>query len=323
MNKQLHFADWYASLNENDLLKIKYLEFQANWDSEEVMMELENKFYLKSELGNIPRSGKENIAFLTEELSIATNDLLSPAIPINWDSLKQLIREFKREVSMSLEEDLTSNQEDDYDHNDPPDINDSTSYSDVTGMTGLFIECAYLAGLADEYLKLEYLEYKELPYNFALLRDYDKVIEIIGKAKWIARLVYLMEFGSQKPNKNKRKPIHDFDKIFRREHRKSIPQEVLRLLGPGEADAWKLGRDNTKQWVYNGPQNSVITPFHILCELGYIEVNSREKKAKITAWLNEFNVKYKPKTFDYPSKGLVFDYFYEYLNKLKQNNASL
>jgi len=317
MKSHLDFSDWYFSLTEKDHLKIRYLEFHANFQSEEVEMELENKFYLKNELENIHSWDKGYISRLSDELTKVTNDLLNSPLPITWDNLKQLIREFKWQISLSLRDDPTPTPEDDYDYNNPPDTNDSTSYCDVTGMTGLFIECAYLAGLANEYLKLEYPEEKELPYNFGLLRDYNKVIEVIGRAKWISRLIYLLEFVSPKANKRGRNPIQSFDKIFKREYRKTIPQEVLRLLGPGEADAWKPGRHNTKHWVYDGPQNSVITPFYILYDLGYIDITSREKKAKITAWLNEFDIKYKPKTFDYPSKGSVLDYFQEYLNKLK------
>ena len=317
MKSHLDFSDWYFSLNEKDHLKISYLEFHANFQSVEVEIELENKFYLKNELENIHSWDMGYIARLSDELTKVTNDLLNSPVPINWDNLKQLIREFKWQISLSLRDDSTPNPVDDYDYNNPPDTNDSTSYCDMTGMTGLFIECAYLAGLADEYLKLEYPKEKELPYNFGLLRDYDKIIEVIGKAKWISRLIYKIELGSPKPSKRGRNPIQSFDKIFKREYRKTIPQEVLRLLGPGEADAWKPGRNNTKHWVYDGPQNSVITPFYILYDLGYIDITSREKKAKITAWLNEFDIKYKHKTFDYPSKGSVLDYFQEYLNKLK------
>jgi hypothetical protein len=108
-----------------------------------------------------------------------------------------------------------------------------------------------------------------------------------------------------------------FNKIFRPEHRTHIPDEVIRLLGMGEADAWEM-KNNKKEWVFKDPESAIMIPFYYLCELKFIEIPPRKKKEFISIWLKEFGKEYKPKTFYKPPQDYeATEHFKDYLNKLK------
>lgn len=118
-----------------------------------------------------------------------------------------------------------------------------------------------------------------------------------------------VEVSSEKPM--------PFSHLFKREHRAKMPDEVIRLLGPGEADAWEMD-DDKKKWTYLKPEGAIMIPYYLLEEKGYIEKNPREKKLRITTWLKEFGIEYKPKTFDRsPKDSRAVEHFTDYINKLK------
>lgn len=107
-----------------------------------------------------------------------------------------------------------------------------------------------------------------------------------------------------------------YKEIFKPEHRYAIPELTLKYLGPGQADAWEPDGD-MKKWKYNGTESAIMIPFFWLVNNGFIKIDSRKKKFFISAWLKEFGVSYKDRTFDnVPKSSHDTQYFDEYMSKL-------
>ncbi|NLJ39408.1 MAG: hypothetical protein GX432_11680 [Candidatus Atribacteria bacterium] len=107
-----------------------------------------------------------------------------------------------------------------------------------------------------------------------------------------------------------------FEKLFKPEFRKYLPDKVIQYLGPGQADAW-MNVDGHKKWIYKGPENTIMIPFFILLEMKKIEYPVKGKKLFITSWVNEFGITYKDKTFDImPKNHVAYDHFMDYLKKI-------
>ncbi|HPR74189.1 MAG TPA: hypothetical protein PLX41_11085 [Bacteroidales bacterium] len=149
------------------------------------------------------------------------------------------------------------------------------------------------------------------------LRYFDKIIEIISIIKTIVFLSLIIITQTYKTEVRLPERKLTFKDIFQPRYRDTIPEEVVKLLGPSQANAWEYESDNQKLWIYPGPQNAIMIPFFLLYKMGYLTFGLGDKKRKVTAWLKEFGVEYKERTFDEPSKVIShYEFFAEYLYKL-------
>jgi len=176
------------------------------------------------------------------------------------------------------------------------------------------------AGLLNEYLSTEVGPLPEnlSEYNTGSLKDFDRIVDFMGRFGWVVLLMSMVEFGNYGSPMEREKRTLSFSDLFRPEYRDTIPDEVLTLLGPGYAGAWKNSPEGKKEWSYDNKDRSVITPFFILEEMKFIKIPSKGKKDFITTWLKVFGIEYKTKTFDKPSEGEPYHYFKGYLSKLEK-----
>jgi hypothetical protein len=243
-------------------------------------------------------------AFANDELFKATEDLTHVDLRIEW-----------KDISIELMDigDAFMKEE----QNKYTDFIQWNLYNQKEGYW-LFLHIISSAGLTEEYLKMDvdYLHNDSRFYNIKNLRDFDKVIEFLSRFYWLIGITGVVKKQTYNTEIKESSSKLIFNQLFRPEYRDKIPSEVIRLLGPGKADAWEL-KDGAKKWIYKGPESAIMIPFYHLCGEGYIVIPSRKKKEFITVWLNEFGKDYKPKTFDNaPLDYEATEYFKEYLNKL-------
>jgi hypothetical protein len=163
---------------------------------------------------------------------------------------------------------------------------------------------------------------KNVKVNKAYLENHLSIIEGIASEIKLQNIEVVMDFlnGSikklEKKKKDTGKETIPFRDIFKTEYRKRIPDDVIELLGPGQADAWELIRGQ-KKWTYNKPESAIIIPFYLLVKKGFINIDSRCKKLFISSWLKEFGIKYKAKTFDkQPKDYKAVEHFTDYIDRI-------
>ncbi len=180
------------------------------------------------------------------------------------------------------------------------------------------------SGLMSEYLyTTEAKKEGALKHDGVMeLKDIDKVIELLTRFRVLVHMTATKgipkELGKIGMRVEPPEVKLSFSQLFRPEFRDRVPEEVLILLGPGYAGAWTMGPEHDRQWTHDGPENSVITPFYILVDSGFIDIPPRGKRSFIQTWLREFGVEYKPKTFDNGSRGITYEYFNDYLSRIKK-----
>ena len=187
----------------------------------------------------------------------------------------------------------------------------------------LFYELIIALDLAEDFLQMNIdIEIPFVDSDTTGYKKFNEVIELVSQFQWIEFLMLIIEYKAYDKEiiiqPGRKVPDLTFEMLFRKEYRSTIPKEVIRLLGPGEADAWDY-KDGKKDWIYAGPESAIMVPFYSLVEMGYIEIPSRGKNKFIKVWLSEFGKDYKSKTFDkIPKDYKSNEYFTEYLNKLEK-----
>jgi hypothetical protein len=191
-----------------------------------------------------------------EELRRASDELTRIEFPCDWQWVRLELLEAKGEILRAKER---GEQYKSFGHYHNEDI--------------LFMGLISGAGLLNEYLGTEVGPLPEdlSEYNTGGLKDFDRIVEFMGRFGWVVLLMAMVEFGKYGSPLEREVRKLSFRDLFRPEYRDTIPGEVIRLLGPGEAKAWAWYQ-NEKRWVYPGPKNSITVPFFILKDMGYISI---------------------------------------------------
>ncbi len=290
------FNNWYQELNKEQQRKFDFLLEVVRLRSMDKMGELNHKHWIRYHV-TVPEYRTEK-QFLKDELIRASEELTKIDLDCDW-----------LDVYIELKLRKPPNKE----------IRFAPIHSKLWDLMTFSILSS--SGLLSEYLNSDIDLNKNTPVDFDIktLKDFDKVVELIGGMKWI---VYFKK-GSQNIRPPKTVEM-TFKQLFRLEDQKEIPKQVLFYLGPGQADAWKEDDSGQKKWTYGQHLSSIIIPFHILNEMGYIKWPSRSKEKYIRTWLKEFGREIGPaenrKIYDSPPKDPVETSFItEYLNRIKKN----
>lgn len=297
MNHKTNYKNWFDGLPEEKKDRFHSIYRLAWYHSLDRTAELVHKSYIRSDV-----SAKNDQTIGREELMRATDELTRIEFPCDWNWIRSELEESRqkiRKVKGSGNNNLVQRY----------------FYNEMSLLMGLLTG----AGLLNEYLNTEVGSLPEdlSEYNTGGLKDFDRIVEFMGRFGWVVLLMSMVEFGNYGIPIGREVRKLSFRDLFRPEYRDTIPGEVLRLLGPGEAKAWAWNQ-NEKMWVYPGPKNSITVPFFILRDMGFISIPPRGLKDYISAWLGEFGVEYRYRTFDKPSKGDANSHFEEYLIKLQK-----
>lgn len=299
-----HFANWIKSLNRSQIERFGFLSHVVMNDSEVRADILEEQYGLRRSfaLGRY-KTYKE---FANHELFNASDELTRADLEIYWPELRDWLQ-YSRE---SMQTELLN-----------------TDYG-VRNFEALIPYLFYLVasqiGLLSYYMDLE-IDTVNTPtseFDTKTVRDLDKIIDFLGRFRWIVRLQTIIANEEYDEIPKERRSTLTFAKLFNREGRANIPKEVIRLLGPGQADGWDYNDTGKMVWVYGKLKSSVVIPFHLLVEMGYIKLDTRLKAEYIKTWLKEFGIAFdikERKRYDKPPKAPEeTDHFLYYLGQLRK-----
>jgi hypothetical protein len=288
--------------------KLKFIQEVAYHNSMFRRQVLISHYHIKRKFALPKYKGYQ--AFLNDELFKASEDLTRIKLNISLKRIYNELTDIRKDIE---KKDLKNDTE----------VEISSDffnwlYNNKDGFLGVFAYLIISSGLALEYLDkdIDYQHTKPKDFDIKNLKDLDKIIEFLAQFWFLLGLIIGFKKIPSKTEINNRFYKLSFIQLFRSEHRAQIPNEVIRLLGPTEADAWET-INKKKIWVFKGPESAIMIPFYILCNKGFIEIPSRGKKDFITVWVKEFGKDYKEKTFDkVPKNYEATEHFTEYLDKL-------
>lgn len=306
MERFKEYKVWLKGLDNNQTEKLKFIFEIVNGLTDVWVSRLMEGYKIRR-LFALPKY-KNYVPFLADEIFKASEKLTSLDWIQDWRDVYLELADISTDLEKSKKEKEYSNFY-------------GWSIDENEDLPGIFIHGLFSVNVSDEYMNVD-IDYQNTSpddFDYNKLRDVEKVAEFLARFVYLVILVRMLvtKVYVYEPGDNKNNSKLNFNRLFRPEFRTNIPREVIRLLGPGEADAWELKNDK-KVWIYDGPESSIMTPFYYLCDLGYIEVPPRKKNEFVAVWLKEFGKDYRAKTFDkapldYNSK----EHFKEYLLKLK------
>jgi hypothetical protein len=307
MDRYSIYKDRLSSLDSAKQFKFNFLYSLASVHSDNRMTDFIEPYLMRRRVALFRNNSFES--FENEELSRANEEIANVSLKGALMKISSELGEIENEIVEAVSK---NNYTQKIDHE--------------SNMIFVFAAIFFEAHLED-YLDLNLGDNLVIPFegdfDIKILIDFDKVIELLARYKWYVWLLNttkgkILDSKSKIKSKKQNQKL-TFNKLFRAEYRDKIPNEVIRFLGPGEADAW-IYKEGKKDWTYEGPESAIIIPFYALIDMGYIvKPPHREKKDFITVWLNEFGKEYKAKTFDRsPMDYKSNEYFTEYLNKLEK-----
>lgn len=289
-----YFNDWLNLLNNEQREKFWFLNDVAIIKSQTRMEDLMERFNLRSSF--VPQKGKPYKGSANDELVKASEELTHTDLSPYWSKIHAELLYIQDKIKKAK----TENQDFFYiDHEEKMDL--------------FFWEIVNQDGLIFDYLNQEfdYENTDESKFDGKSLRDFDKIVDFIGRFRWLVELLNIVEDESytsisESPARRQSKP-QSWKELFRNpDHAKKV-KEIFEHKGYTLNGSWQGHTDSKsellcayyvlKPLLKPGKETTRATTFYSEFGLkvrtehgeGYISARALRKEPKNFELITEFN----------------------------------
>lgn len=216
-----YFNDWINRLNNEQREKFWFLNDVAIIKSQTRMEDLMERFNLRSSF--VPPKGKPYKESANDELVKASEELTRTDLSPNWSKIHAELLYIQDKIKKAK----TENQDFFYiDHEEKMDL--------------FFWEIVNQDGLIFDYLNRE-IDYENTDaeeFDEKTLRNFDKIIEFMGRFRWLVELLNIVEDESYLTRAKKPKKQLSFEYLFKDPSMAKCVKDILKNNGFTKNGVW-------------------------------------------------------------------------------------